>query len=121
MPPCASISGPAHPPAPAPPAIDPAILTELLTRLQAVVKLLQQQNGDLQVQLTAQAAPVPPVPVSAPVATTPPTKIKVAKPNIYDGSADHTEQFLHQCRLYFHGAGDLTDLQRVTFTLSWAE
>jgi hypothetical protein len=119
MPPRASASGLAHPPAPAPPAINPTILVEQLGQLQAAVDLLQQQNAALQAQLTAQAAPVPPAPVPVPVAAAPPTDIKVAKPNIYDGSADHTEQFLHQCRLYFLGASDLTDLQRVTFVLSY--
>jgi hypothetical protein len=130
MPPSAPASGLAHPPAPAPPAIDPTILVEQLAQLQAAVDLLQQQNAALQVQLTAQAAPIPPAPAPVPVAATPPTNIKVAKPDVYDGLADRTEQFLHQCRLYFLGAGNLTDLQRVTFvlsyisrghTLSWAE
>jgi hypothetical protein len=119
MPPRVPASGSAHLPAPAPPAIDPAVLIEQLAQLQATIDLLQQQNAALQVQLAAQAAPAPPAPAPVPVATAPPTNIKVTKPDVYDGSADCTEQFLHQCRLYFLSADDLTDLQRVTFTLSY--
>jgi hypothetical protein len=55
---------------------------------------------------------LPPMPLAQP-------DIKVATPDAFDGSADCTEEFLHHCKIYFLGVQGLTEVQKVTFTLSY--
>jgi hypothetical protein len=81
------------------------------------VQALQAQNEVLQDQLDAQLAAVPaatPAPVPAPV-----QEIKIATPDLYDGSSDRTKHFLHQCEVYFLGLPRLTDHQCMTFAISY--
>jgi hypothetical protein len=82
------------------------------------VQALQQQNTALQDQLNAQAVaaalliPPAPAPAFAP-------EIKIAMPDVFDGTLDHTKHFLHQCEVYFFGTPSLMAQQHMTFALSY--
>jgi hypothetical protein len=81
------------------------------------VQALQAQNEVLQDQLDAQPAAVPataPKPAPMPI-----QEIKIAMPDLYDGSSDQTEHFLHQCEVYFLGLSGLMEHQHVTFAISY--
>jgi hypothetical protein len=66
-------------------------------------------------KLDAQAAAAPPVPP----APTPIAKIKIATLYAYDGTSDHTEHFLHQCKVYFLITPGLMAQQHIMFVLSY--
>jgi hypothetical protein len=103
--------------APPPPAFDPTVLQAQLLQLTALVQTLQVQNVALQDQLGEQctatvqpSVPPGPIPLAQP-------DIKVATRDVFDGSMDHTEEFLHCCEIYFLSIQGLMEVQKVTFTL----
>ena len=44
---------------------------------------------------------------------------KVAKPEVFDGTASKTDQFIHECELNFVARGGMTDSQKIVFALSF--
>jgi hypothetical protein len=108
------VPAPIAQPDPALPAVDLAALLVQVQQLTETVRALQAQNEILQDQLDTQPAPAP-APLPAPV----PTEIKIATPDLYDGSSDKTEHFLHQCDVYFLGSPALSEHQCMTFTISY--
>jgi hypothetical protein len=100
MPPCA-------PPIPAPATPKSA----LLVQVQQLTKTIQA----LQDQLNAQPMPLlTPFPMPTPAA-----EIKITMPDLYDGSSDKMEHYLHQCDVYFLGSPALSDHQCMTFAISY--
>jgi hypothetical protein len=96
---------------PPPPAFHPTVLHAQLQQLTALIQALQVQNTALQDQLDEQHAAA--TQLTVPPAPMPPAQpnIKVATPDAFNRSADHAEEFLHHCDIYFLSVQGLAKVQ----------
>ena len=92
---------------------------EQVTALGMQVQQLQTEVRELRAQLQAQhpTRPASPVPIADISATVQP-KFPIATPEYYDGSADNTEEFLHECNLNFLSSS-FTDRQKIIIAMGY--
>lgn len=106
-------------------------MTDSHTSETPTMEHLQQQIAQMQQLIDAfmhtqpsNPLPVPqpttPNPLTAPnTTTTTPSSVKVATPDIFDGTTSKADTFLSQLTLYFHGKRLHDDSDRIIFALSY--